>query len=170
VHASEASWCATRAGRLERISGVLWRIQSVRTLQLPRDQRDIAAGPQGDDGLEVPVLVVDDQAVFRDVMSEVVRATPGMRLVGEAASGEEAIAAVQAHSPRLVVMDKRMPGIGGIEAARAIGQRFPAVVLVLVSVEQPAAEVLEASGAAAFLPKRAISPRVLAEIWATYGA
>jgi DNA-binding NarL/FixJ family response regulator len=108
--------------------------------------------------------------VFRDALSDVVRATPGMKLVGHAASGEEAIAAVQALAPRLVVMDKRMPGIGGIEASRTIRARFPDVVVVLVSVEEPATEVLDASRAAAFLKKRELSPRALAELWATYGA
>jgi DNA-binding NarL/FixJ family response regulator len=116
------------------------------------------------------VLVVDDQAVFRAVASDVVRATPGLALVGDAASGEEAIAAVEALSPRLVLMDKRMPGIGGVEAARVIRARYPDVVVVVVSVEQPSAEVLEASGDVAFLPKRELSPRVLADLWATYGA
>jgi len=116
------------------------------------------------------VLVVDDQAVFRGVASEVVRATPWMTLVGDAASGEEAIAAVEALPPRLVLIDKRMPGIGGVEAARVIRARYPDVVVIVVSVEQPTAEVLEASGAVAFLSKRELSPRVLAELWATYGA
>jgi DNA-binding NarL/FixJ family response regulator len=115
------------------------------------------------------VLVVDDQELFRDVMRDVVRATPGMSLVGEAASGEAAVDAVEELSPRMVIMDKRMPGIGGVEAARVIGARHPGVVVVLMSVEHPAVEVLEAAGAAAFLPKRELSPRVLAELWATYG-
>jgi len=126
-------------------------------------------GP-GDDGpRDVPVLVVDDQAVFRRIASDLVRAARGMTLVGEAASGEDAIAAVEALSPRLVLMDKRMPGIGGIEAAREIRARHPDVVVVMVSVEQPSAEVLEASGAAAFMPKSELSARTLAELWATHG-
>jgi DNA-binding NarL/FixJ family response regulator len=137
---------------------------------LPPGERDATAGPPGDEGLTVRVLVVDDQAVFRDVLRDVVRATPGMNLVGDAASGEEAIAAVQALAPRLVVMDKRMPGIGGVEASRVIRARFPDVVVVLVSVEQPTSEMLEASRAVAFLPKRQLSPHVLSELWATYGA
>jgi len=120
--------------------------------------------------VDVPVLVVDDQAAFRSAASEVVRATPGMTLVGDAASGEEAIAAVEALSPGLIIMDKRMPGIGGVEAARRIRAEHPGVVVVLLSVEQPAADVLEASRAAAFLPKGKLSPRMLTEIWATYGA
>jgi two-component system invasion response regulator UvrY len=131
---------------------------------------DATAGQHGEQRLDVRVLVVDDQAAFRSAASEVVRAAPGMTLVGEASSGEEAIAAVEALSPGLVIMDKRMPGIGGVEAARVIGARHPGVVVVLMSVEQPASEVLEATGAAAFLPKRELSPRVLAELWATYGA
>jgi DNA-binding NarL/FixJ family response regulator len=137
---------------------------------VPSAEGDAKTGLDADAELDVPVLVVDDHAVFRDVMVDVVRVTPGMQLVGAAASGEEAITAVEELSPRLVIMDKRMPGIGGVEAARMIRARFPDVVVVLVSVEEPAAAVVEASGAAAFLAKREVAPRVLAELWATYGA
>jgi len=115
------------------------------------------------------VLVVDDQALFRAVMRDVVLATPGMTVAGEAASGEAAVDAVQQLSPRMVIMDKRMPGIGGVEAARLIQARRPQIVVVLVSVENPDAEVLEASGAAAFLHKRRLSPRALTDLWRTYG-
>jgi two-component system, NarL family, invasion response regulator UvrY len=116
------------------------------------------------------VLVVDDQRLFRDVLRDVVLATPGMTLVGEAASGEAAVDAVEELSPRMVIMDKRMPGIGGIEAARLIRARRPEIVVVLVSVEVPDPEVLEESGAVAFLHKRELSPRALADAWRTYGA
>jgi DNA-binding NarL/FixJ family response regulator len=91
-----------------------------------------------------------------------------MTLVGEAVSGEAAVDAVEELSPRMVIMDKRMPGIGGVEAARLIRARRPEVVVVLVSVETPEPEVLEASGAAAFLHKRKLSPRALTEVWRTY--
>ena len=116
------------------------------------------------------MLVVDDQDVFRDVLRDVVLATPGMTLAGESASGEAAIEAVEALSPAMVLMDKRMPGIGGIEAARRIRARHPEIVVVLASVESPDPEVLRRSGAAAFLHKRELSPRALADLWRTYGA
>jgi two-component system invasion response regulator UvrY len=116
------------------------------------------------------VLVVDDQELFRAVMRDVVLATPGMTLVGEAASGEAAVDAVEELSPRMVIMDKRMPGIGGIEAARLIRSRRPEIVVVLVSVEVPSPEVVEESGAAVFLHKRQLSRRALVEVWRTYGA
>jgi DNA-binding NarL/FixJ family response regulator len=123
-------------------------------------------------GAEAPVsvLIVDDQELFRAAVRDVVRATPDMTLVGEAASGEAAVDAVEELSPRLVIMDKRMPGIGGVEAARRIRARRPDVVVVLVSVEVPNSELQKASGAVAFLHKRQISPRALAQLWRTYGA
>jgi two-component system, NarL family, invasion response regulator UvrY len=118
---------------------------------------------------DVRVLVVDDNAQFREVLRDVVVATGGMTCVGEAASGEAALDAVPELAPQLVIMDKRMPGIGGIAAARRMADRHPDVVVVLVSVENPRAEQLEQSGAAAFLDKRRLSPRALAELWRSHG-
>jgi len=118
----------------------------------------------------VRVLLADDQAVFREVLRDVVLATPGMTPVGEVDCGEAAVAAVEELAPRLVIMDKRMPGIGGVEAARRIRALRPDVVVLLVSVEEPDQEVLDASGAAAYLNKRQLSPRSLAQLWQTYGS
>jgi DNA-binding NarL/FixJ family response regulator len=116
----------------------------------------------------VDVLVVDDQPVFREVLRDVVAATPNMRVAGEAASGEEAVAAVEALAPALVLMDKRMPGMGGVKAAQAIRQRHPGTAVILVSVEDPDPALAEASGALGFLPKGKISPRALAAIWSAH--
>jgi len=82
----------------------------------------------------VGVLVVDDQEVFRGVLRDLVIATPGLELVGEAASGEAALEAVDALSPQMVIMDKRMPGMGGIEASRLVTARDPDLVVLLFSV------------------------------------
>jgi DNA-binding NarL/FixJ family response regulator len=122
-------------------------------------------GRGGQDDHGVAVLVVDDHDDFRALLREVVGATPGMTVVGEASSGEEAIDAVAELSPDLVIMDKRMPGLGGLEAARHMGTRHADVKVVLVSVEGLDAEALADSGAVAFLYKRNLSPRALAEIW-----
>jgi DNA-binding NarL/FixJ family response regulator len=124
---------------------------------------------EGDGDAQVRVLVADDQAVFREAMRDVIVATPGMTLVGEVDSGEAAVAAVEALAPALVILDKRMPGLGGVEAARRIRELRPDVVVVLVSVEVPDEELRDASGAAAYLNKRELSPRSLAALWRTYG-
>ena len=75
--------------------------------------------------MPVRVLTVDDQAVFRGIAREVIDATPGFESVGEAASGEEALAAVDRLDPQLVLLDVRMPGLDGIEVARRLRATHP---------------------------------------------
>ena len=101
------------------------------------------------------VLVADDQAPFRRAARAVVRATPGFELIGEAASGEEAIAVVEELAPDLVLMDIKMAGIGGIEAARRIAVAFPEVVTILVStyLEDDLPREARSCGARAYLHK-----------------
>jgi DNA-binding NarL/FixJ family response regulator len=119
---------------------------------------------------DVAVLVVDDQESFRSVLRELVAATTGFRLVGEAASGEDALRAVEELSPRLVIIDKRMPGMGGLEATRELTSRHPEIVVVLISVEAaPDSQVLRSCGAAAFVRKQMLSPAVLREVWRSHG-
>jgi DNA-binding NarL/FixJ family response regulator len=121
------------------------------------------------EGGAVTVLVVDDQAAFRNAMRALIDATEGFTLVGDATSGEEALDLVDELLPRMVIMDKRMPGMGGIEASRAITARHPTVVLLIVSVEEPDAEKLAASGAAAFVRKQALSTGLLRQLWRDHG-
>lgn len=83
------------------------------TCDVPGDGMDDSAdrGPSHEE--LVTVLVVDDQASFRRALRELVAATEGFELVGDAPSGEEALKTVDALVPRMVIMDKRMPGIRG---------------------------------------------------------
>jgi DNA-binding NarL/FixJ family response regulator len=117
----------------------------------------------------ISVLIVDDQESFRSALREVVAATEGFKLVGEATSGEQALAAADELSPQLVIMDKRMPGLGGVEATRLITSRHPNIVVLIVSVEEPHAQVLRASGAAGLIRKQDLSPRVLWDMWREHG-
>jgi DNA-binding NarL/FixJ family response regulator len=84
----------------------------------------------------VRVLVTDDQAPFRRAARTVVEATAGFELAGEASSGEEAVALAASLRPDLILMDVRMAGIGGIEAARRIAAAHPAARTVLVSSDR----------------------------------
>ena len=116
---------------------------------------------------DVGVLVVDDSPQVREVLRDVVAAVDEMTYVGEASSGEEALDAVARLAPRLVIMDKRMPGIGGIEASRRIRDRHPEIVVILASVEDPTPEALAESGATTVVHKRSLSAGVLMDVWRT---
>jgi DNA-binding NarL/FixJ family response regulator len=92
---------------------------------------------------DVLVLTVDDQASFREVARRVVEVVPGFRWIGEACSGEEAVAFVRRHAPDLVVMDVRMPGMGGLDATQRIAADAPGIAILLVSAEEAEAAALE---------------------------
>jgi two-component system invasion response regulator UvrY len=117
----------------------------------------------------VTVLVGDDQESFRGALRDLVAAIEEFTLVGEASSGEAALDAVAELSPNLVILDKRMPGIGGIEAARVITARHPHVVVVLASVEEMDPELLRSCGAAAVVRKQQLSTTLLRELWRDHG-
>ena len=115
----------------------------------------------------VRVLTVDDQATFRGIAREVIDATPGFDAVGEAASGEEALAAVARLHPELVLLDVRMPGLDGIEVARRLSATHPDTFVVLISIEEPM-DIPSAAQIAETVPlvrKQDFGPRLLTRIW-----
>jgi DNA-binding NarL/FixJ family response regulator len=125
------------------------------------DEDRAAAGP-------VSVLVVDDQAPFRAAAKAVVGMTPGFEVVGEARSGEEALAQVAALAPRLVLMDINMEGMNGIEATRRICAEHPEVRVVLLSTydEDDLPADARSCGALAYVHKELFGPDVLQEVLA----
>ena len=120
---------------------------------------------------DVGVLTADDQAVFRSIARAVIAATPGFHSVGQASSGEEALDAVERVRPDLVLIDVRMPGIGGVEAARQIAAAHPDTVVVLISIEGPDQIASDASlcGAAALVRKQDFGPALLRRLWDAHG-
>jgi CheY-like chemotaxis protein len=83
------------------------------------------------------LLAVDDDASFRALLRDVVRATEHLEIAGEADSGEAAIVAAPELRPDVVLMDIRMPGIGGIEAAEQIKAAMPSTLIVMASATHP---------------------------------
>jgi DNA-binding NarL/FixJ family response regulator len=79
------------------------------------------------------VLLVDDESLVRRILKQILASYPDMELVGEAATGYEAIAAVERFQPDIVVMDIRMPGLDGIAAAREIRLKYPHVKIIGLS-------------------------------------
>ena len=115
----------------------------------------------------VTVLVVDDQRPFRVAASAVLRRAPGFVLVGEAATGEEGVAQALALRPSLVLMDIRLPGIDGVEAARQVVAALPGTVVVLCSTyrREDLPYDIAGSGAAAYVHKEELRPDLLRRLW-----
>jgi DNA-binding NarL/FixJ family response regulator len=102
---------------------------------------------QAESPRDVLVLTVDDQASFREVARRVVEVVPGFRWIGEACTGEEAVAFVRHQTPDLVIMDVRMPGMGGLDAAQRITADAPGIAILLVSAEEAEAAAYEEADA-----------------------
>lgn len=105
----------------------------------------------------IAVLVVDDQAMVRQGFSALLDAQPGLRVVGQAGDGVEAVAVAAASAPDVVLMDIRMPRMDGLEATRRILAAAPScrvLVLTTFDVDDHVYEALR-SGASGFLLKDA---------------
>jgi DNA-binding NarL/FixJ family response regulator len=117
------------------------------------------AGPVRPD---VRVLLVDDQPQFRRAAAMLIRATDGLALAGEAASGEDAVALARDLRPDLVLMDVRLPGINGPDATRQILAENPGIRVILVSTyEASDLPDLDSCGAIGFLRKQDLDAHAL---------
>jgi DNA-binding NarL/FixJ family response regulator len=79
------------------------------------------------------VLLVDDDSLVRKVLSRILADHEDIEVVGEAATGEEAISSVGRLEPHVVVLDIRMPKMDGVAAAREIRSRYPQVKIIGLS-------------------------------------
>jgi two-component system invasion response regulator UvrY len=116
------------------------------------------------------VLAVDDDAPFLALLSSVLDATGLLEAAGAADSGEHAVEAASQLRPDMVLMDVRMPGLGGIEAARRIKAAQPSTLVVLISTARPNELPLETeeSFVDAVVWKSELEPKLLDEIWLRY--
>jgi len=103
------------------------------------------------------ILLADDHASFRAGLAALLGTIPGFEIVGEAATGDEAVAHAAASQPDLVVMDLNMPGIDGIEATRRIVATSPHIAVLVVSMYESDDQVFGAlkAGARGYLLKGA---------------
>ncbi|MGW1076815.1 response regulator [Streptomyces sp. NPDC002537] len=106
----------------------------------------------------IRVLIADDQMMVRQGFTVLLNAEPGIEVVGQAVDGLDAVAKVAELAPDVVLMDIRMPGLGGIEATRRVtgpdGSAVKVLVLTTFDLDEYVYEALRA-GASGFLLKDA---------------
>ena len=114
------------------------------------------------------LLIVDDHERFR-AFAKMLLAAEGFDVTGEAATGEDALAAVEELHPDVVLLDVQLPGIDGFEVAERLanGGNGPCVILTSTRDASEFGSRLTASPAHAFLTKSALSGEALAALVAT---
>src|SRR2546422_10960148 len=118
--------------------------------------------------MSVRVLIVDDQAPFRDAARAVVEATDGFEVVGESSTGEASVDASHQLKPDLVLMDVNLPGINGLDATRRILRDLNGVVVVLLLStyeEEDYASKAAVCGASAYFPESRFQHDHLTACW-----
>jgi DNA-binding NarL/FixJ family response regulator len=104
---------------------------------------------------DLRVLVVDDHALYRRGLVMELENSGDVEVVAEAASGEEAVERAISLAPDVILMDVRMPGIGGVEATRRIVAATPSARVLMLSVSDDTDDLIDAvrAGAAGYLLK-----------------
>ncbi len=103
----------------------------------------------------VNILLVDDHDLVRVGLRHALSSVENFSIVAEAASGEDALDKAEALKPHVVLMDVRMPGIGGIEATQRMQRRSPdsKVVVITACADDPFPDLLLEAGARGFVTK-----------------
>jgi two-component system, NarL family, response regulator LiaR len=105
--------------------------------------------------MSISILLVEDHKIVREGTRQLLEQSADMQVVGEASDGLEAVHLAAAIQPDVIVMDVRLPGQSGIEATRAITERFPKIKVLILSaydVDSYVFPLLEA-GASGYLLK-----------------
>jgi len=108
------------------------------------------------------LLLVDDQALFREGLRTLLGLQADFEIAGEAANGEEAVACARSLAPDVVLMDLRMPVLGGVEATRRIVAGAPGCRVIVLTTFEEDEEVFAAlrAGAAGYLLKASPSGKL----------
>lgn len=105
----------------------------------------------------IKILLVDDQRLFRQGLRSLLEQEKDLKVVGEAADGQDAFTLVQETKPDIILMDVEMPKLDGIHATRLILERYPDIRILILSVHNEDERVISAirSGASGYILKDA---------------
>jgi DNA-binding NarL/FixJ family response regulator len=118
----------------------------------------------------IQIMLVDDHPAFRTGLVTLIESEPDMQVVAEAADGREALAVYRQKQPAVVLMDLRLPGLGGVEATIAIRREFPAANIIVLTTFDTDEDIYRAvqAGAKSFLLKDTPAEELAATIRAVH--
>jgi DNA-binding NarL/FixJ family response regulator len=118
----------------------------------------------------VRLVIVDDHSLVRDGLRARLSVVPGLQVIGEAASGAEALELAAADAPDLMLVDVGMRGMNGIELATVLRQRHPSIRVLMLSMYDNREYVLSAirAGARGYVLKESPTEEILAAISAVW--
>jgi two-component system response regulator DegU len=112
------------------------------------------------------IVIVDDHALARESLQDMLADEPELEVVGKAANGIEALALCSWLQPDLVLMDVRMPRLDGLEATRKVKQEYPKIIVLILTMHENPDYLLEAlrAGAAGYVLKDASHEEVVTAV------
>lgn len=114
----------------------------------------------------IRLLAVDDHPIYRAGLAALIAAYPDLKLIAEAANGQEAIEAYRKHRPDVVLMDLSMPVMGGVEAIGALTTEFPDARIIALTTWDGDADIHRAleAGAKGYLLKDVVAEEIAGAI------
>ncbi len=118
----------------------------------------------------INLFIIDDHELVRMGLSRLLSEVQGFKVIAEASSGEEALELLSTLKPDVIIMDVKMPGIGGLEATNKILSRSPKVKIIIISScsEEPFPSRLLDAGASGYLTKAVALEEVVEAIRTVY--
>jgi DNA-binding NarL/FixJ family response regulator len=118
----------------------------------------------------IRILVAEDHLVARVGVSTIVNMQPDMTIVAEASNGQQAVELYRKHQPDVTLLDLRMPGMGGVEAAQAIRAEFPNARMIALTTYGGDEDIRRAlnAGVHAYLTKDVLHDELLKAIRAVH--
>ena len=118
--------------------------------------------------MEITLMLVEDHDIVRTGLRSFLETQPGLRVVAEAGSGEEALQRALETRPRIILMDITMPGMDGLEATRRLKALLPECIVLALSVHEDKQYLMEMlrAGASGYVTKQSASDELVAAIHA----
>lgn len=121
--------------------------------------------------MSISVIVADDFPLVRAGVARALDADPGIDIVAEASDGTQALELTRKHKPNVLVLDLRMPGLGGMSVLEHVHRELPETKVVIMTASGDVENLLDAitAGAAGYLSKRATAEELRQAVISAHG-